>query len=86
MLYIGKAFKNRKRLVACCYSLGRARFAKYRFSNLHKLHFRCFIPCLGSNSLLHRVIYTKSVKESEEISFMKLQSWESSFRKIQISN
>ena len=40
---------------------------KYRFSNLHILHVRCFIPCLGSKSLLHGVVYPKSVKELEEI-------------------
>ena len=42
-----QALKNRKRLVAYRYSLRRARFAKYRFPNLHILHFRCFIPSLG---------------------------------------
>ena len=46
-LYIRKLSKNGKRLVAYHYSLRRARFAIYRFSNLHILHFRCFIPCLG---------------------------------------
>ena len=45
--YIRKALKNRKRLVASCYSLWSARFAKYIFLNLHILHFRCFVPCLG---------------------------------------
>ena len=40
--------KNRKRLVASRCSLWSARFAKYRFLNLHILHFRrCFSPCLG---------------------------------------
>ena len=42
-------YKNRNRWVAYRHGLGRARFAKYRFSNLHILHFRCFIPYLGSN-------------------------------------
>ena len=42
-----KVLKNGKRLVADRYSLRRARFAKYRFSNVHILHFRCFIPCFG---------------------------------------
>ena len=46
-LYIRKVLKNRKWLVASRYSLRSARFAKYRFLNLHILHFRCFIPCLG---------------------------------------
>ena len=46
-LYIRKVLKNGKRLVAPGYSLLRVRFAKYRFSNAHILHFRCFIPCLG---------------------------------------
>ena len=38
---------NGKRLVAYRYSLGGACFAKYRFLNLHSLHFHCFIPCLA---------------------------------------
>ena len=38
------------------HSLGRAPFAKYRFWNLHILHFRCFIPCLGSKSLLYCIV------------------------------
>ena len=46
-LYKQKAIKNWKRLVASRYSLWSARFARYRFLNLHILHFRCFIPCLG---------------------------------------
>ena len=46
-LYIRKVSKNRKRLVAHRYSLRRARFAKYGFLNLHILHLRCFILCLG---------------------------------------
>ena len=46
-LYIRKVLKNGKRLVAHGYSLRRTYFAKYRFSNAHILHFRCFIPCLG---------------------------------------
>ena len=45
-LYIRKALKNRKRLVAYRHSLRSACFAKYRFLNLNILHFRCFIPCL----------------------------------------
>ena len=47
--YVWKGLKKRKRLVASRYSLLSARFTKYRFSNLHILHFRCFIPYLGSN-------------------------------------
>ena len=46
-LYIRKVLKNGKGSVAHRYSLRRVRFAKYRFSNVHILHFRCFIPCLG---------------------------------------
>ena len=46
-LVIRKTLKNGKRLVAYRYSLRRARFAKYRFRNLHILHFRCFIPSVG---------------------------------------
>ena len=46
-LYIRKVLKNRKRSVASRFSLRSARFAKYRFLNLHILHFRSFIPCLG---------------------------------------
>ena len=57
---------------------------KRRFLNLHILHFRCFIPCLGLKLSLHRVVYTKSVKESEEIRCISLQSLKCSFRKIQI--
>ena len=74
------------RLVVYRYSLRGARFAKYRFSTLHILHFRCVIPCLGSKSLLHGVVYTRSVKESEEITYIYSQpsSSKSSFRKIQI--
>ena len=83
-MYIRKALKNRKRLVASRYSLRGARFAKYRFLNLHILHFRCFIPCLGLKSSLHRVVYMKTVEESEEISCISLQSSKRSFRKIQI--
>ena len=48
-----------------------------------KLSFRCFTR-LGSKSLLHRVVHTKSVKELAEISCISLQSLTSSFRKIQI--
>ena len=47
VLYIRKVLKNGKRLVAHRYSLRKARFAKYRFSNVHILHFRCFSPCFG---------------------------------------
>ena len=36
------------------------------------------------NSTLHGVVYTKSVKESEEISCISLQSSKRSFRKIQL--
>ena len=46
-------------------------------SNLHFLHFRCFISCLGG------VVYTKSVKESEEINCISLQSPKRSFCKLQ---
>ena len=53
---------------------------------MHILHFRCFIACLGSKSLLHGVVYTKSVKESEEVSCIQSQSSKSSFRKIRFSN
>ena len=38
------------------------------------------------NSSLYRVLSTKSVKESEEITYISLQSARSSFRKIQICN
>ena len=69
-----KVLENRCRRVIYSHSLRRARFAKYRFSNLHTLHFRCFIPCLGSKSLLHGVVYTKSVTELEEISYIYSQS------------
>ena len=69
VLYIRKALKNRKRLVAYRHSLRSACFAKYRFLNLNILHFRCFIPCLGLKSSLHRVVYP-------------LQSSKRSFRKI----
>ena len=48
-----------------------------------KLSFRCFTR-LGSKSLLHSVVHTKSVKELAEISCISLQSLTSSFRKIQI--
>ena len=82
VLYIRKALKNRKRLVPYRHSLRSACFAKYRFLNLNILHFRCFIPCLGLKSSLHRVVYTKSVEESEEISCISLQSSKRSFRKI----
>ena len=47
ILYIRKVLKNGKRLVAHRYSLRGARFAKYRFSSVHILHFCCFIPCFG---------------------------------------
>ena len=40
-LYMRKVLKNRKRLVASRYSLRSAPFAKYRFLNLHILHFCC---------------------------------------------
>ena len=46
-LSIWKALKKWKRLVASRYSLQSPCFAKYRFLNLHILHFPCFIPCLG---------------------------------------
>ena len=49
VLYIRKALKNQKRLVASRYSLRSARFAKYNFLNLHILNFRCFIPRLNGN-------------------------------------
>ena len=39
--------RSQKRLVASRYSLRSTCFAKYRVLNLHILHFRCFIPCLG---------------------------------------
>ena len=49
-LYVRKVLKNRERWVTYRHSLGRARFAKYRFSTVHILrflHFRCFFPRLG---------------------------------------
>ena len=46
-LYIRKVLKNGKRLAAYFCSLRGACFTKYRFLNLHILHFCCFIPCLG---------------------------------------
>ena len=50
---------------------------------MHILHFCCFIPSLALKSSLNQVVYTKSIKESEEISCKSLQSSRSSFRKIQ---
>ena len=46
-LHVRKVFKNRLRLAAHRYSVRRACFAKYRFSNLYILHFRSCISCLG---------------------------------------
>ena len=50
----------------------------------------CALPLFYSlfrlKSSLHRVVYAKSVKESEEISCMSLQSSKRSFRNIQILN
>ena len=55
-------------------------FAKCRFLNLHILHFRCFIPCLGS-----KIITASScIEKSEEIGCISLQSSKGWFRKIQI--
>ena len=65
-----KVLENRCRRVIYSHCLRRACFAKYRFSDLHIVHFRCFIPCLGSKSFLHGVVYTKSVEESEEIGYI----------------
>ena len=80
-----KHFKESIRDKLCIVAiLRRARFAKYRFSNLHIQDFRCFIPCLGPKSSLCRVVDTKSVRESAEITYIYSQSSESSFRKIQI--
>ena len=44
------------------------------------------LKLFGQKSSLHRVVTTKSVKESEEISCISLKSLRSSFRKIQICN
>ena len=56
-------------------------FRKIQILNFHIMHFRCFIPILFL--VLRRVVYTKSVKESEEISCFSLQSSKRSFRNIQ---
>ena len=48
------------------------------------LHFRRLIHCLGSKSLLHGAVYTNSLKDSEDMTFIYSQSSRSSFRKIQI--
>ena len=78
-----KHFKESIRDKLCIVAiLRRARFAKYRFSNLHIQDFRCFIPCLGPKSSLCRVVDTKSVRESAEITYIYSQSSKSSFRKI----
>ena len=42
----------------CSHSLRRARFAKYRFSNLQILHFRCFIPCFRVIARRKRTVVT----------------------------
>ena len=81
--HIRKALKNRKRLVPSHYSLRSARFAKYRFLNLHILQ-AAVLFFFRLKSSLHQVVYTKSVKESEKISSISLQSSKRSFRKIQI--
>ena len=65
--YIRNALKNRKRLVASRYSLRSARFAKYRFLNLHILHFRCFIPCLGWNHLCMEWYIRKALKNQKRL-------------------
>ena len=41
---------------------------------------------IGPKSTQHGVVYTKSVRESEQTSYILLQFLRSSFRKIQISN
>ena len=57
-LFIRKGLKNGQRLAAHRYSFRRACFATYRFLNLHILHFRRCISCLGLKSSLHRVVRT----------------------------
>ena len=55
-----------------CISLqsSRSSFRKIQIIEFLYLHFRCLTRCLGSKSFLHRAVYTKSVKESEEISYI----------------
>ena len=56
-LFIRKGLKNGQRLAAHRYRLRRTYFAKYRFSNAHILHFRCFIPCLGYRTERNLICY-----------------------------
>ena len=69
-----KSVKESKQISCILLQSSKRLFRKnlYRFLNLHILHFLCFIPCLGLKSSLHRVVYAKSVKESEQISCMIL--------------
>ena len=46
--------------------------------------FKLFYSLFRLKSSLHRVVYTKRAKESEEISCISLQSSKRSFRKIQL--
>ena len=75
----------RKRQVIILYwQSSKNSFRKIQIFKFAYLHFRRFAHCLGSKSLLHRAVYTKSVRESEEIGCISLQSSRSSFRKIQM--
>ena len=61
-IYMLKCYTESEQMSYCTYqhSLGRPRFAKYRFSNLYILHFCCFIPYLGSNLITaSSLIYEK---------------------------
>ena len=76
--YIRKGLKNRKRLVASRYSLRKIQIFKFAYSALPL----CY-SLFRLKSSLHRVVYMKRVKESEEISCITLQSFKRSFHKIQ---
>ena len=65
--YIWKAIRNERRLVAHRYSLWGARFPKYRFLNLHILHFRSFIPYLGWNHLCIELSIWRRLKKWERL-------------------
>ena len=80
-MYIRKAFKNRKRLVvqSSKRSFRKIQIFKFAYSALP-----LFYSLFRVKSSLHRVVYTKRVKQSEEISCISLQSSRSSFRKIRI--
>ena len=62
-LYIRKVLENKNRRVLYRYNLQGARFAKYSFSNLHILHFRCFILIITVPSCIYEKHFKESIRD-----------------------